>query len=590
MTQRGDSFGRIIVFALAGLASADLFAQTDPGWTTAWPNLGEATSLLSDGSNPARLFAGTELGLAASTDGGQTWSVLDGSPQSLRTLALDPSNPSRLFGGSDAGVFLTTDGGAHFSLAHSFPAKAIAIDATHPNIVYSGGSGTMIRKSTDGGATWTSTDLLTRADAIAALIVDPHDGTRVLAGLDAQYFSYYYLQPGLALSTDSAGTWRFFLSPGSPVETVQALAFDPRSNGVVYAANGSLVYRSSDGGSTWTAGTLPLGSWVTSLLVDSLTPDTVYAGTNQGVFRSTDGGAHWAPLAILPSMDVRAVALDAPGQVLHAATAAGVYETSLSAAAPGVPCQPAVDTLCLLGGRLRVRARAMDYRTGRFATGHAVAETDAFGYFSLPDFTGDASLPEILFKMVDAGTPPWNADWVFYGGLTDLWYVVTVTDTLTGAVRSYENVNGFTCGGADTAAFPDPPPAHASVSATPPPLQASGDALSLLADRFQLTLSAIDPHTGAAITGRAIPRQDGFGYFSLPDLTGDASLPEVFVKMLDGRALTGTFWLFLTGLTDVPYTVTVLDTATGAVQNHQPPGAFCGVADTEIAAGAAAGP
>src|SRR5262249_23740000 len=153
-TQRAHSIGRITVFALVGLASANLFAQTNQDWTTAWPNLGEATSLLLDPSNPTRLFAGTGLGIAVSADGGQTWSVRDGSPQGVRALALDPSNGSRLFGGSDAGLFLSVDGGAHFSLSHSFSTGALAIDPSQPTTIYTGGSGNLVRKSTDGGATW----------------------------------------------------------------------------------------------------------------------------------------------------------------------------------------------------------------------------------------------------------------------------------------------------------------------------------------------------------------------------------------------------------------------------------------------------
>jgi len=259
-----------------------------------------------------------------------------------------------------------------------------------------------------------------------------------------------------------------------------------------------------------------------------------------------------------------------------------MFRAALGGEGPAFPCVPSDDALCLLGGRFRVQTQASDSRTGRLATGHAVAETDGFGYFSLPDFTGDPSLPEILLKMLDAGSP-WNADWVFYGGLTDLDYVLTITDLLTGETRSYENdPDHALCGGADTSAFPSAGTAGASVPASLPPLQATGDALSLLSGRFQLTLEATDPHTGRPIAGRAIARQDGYGYFSLPDLTGDPGLPEVFVKMLDGRSITGTFWLFGTGLTSVPYTLRVVDGTTGAAYRYVSTGPFCGLADAGI--------
>ena len=575
------------LFFIAALSNTRILAQTtsgeDPVWTSGWSNLGQATSLLLDPSHPSRLFAGTQLGLASSEDGGRTWSVLNGTPGSLRALALDPSNAGRLFGGSDAGLFLSTDGGAHFSLAHSFATGAVAIDPSQSNTVYTGGSGSVVRKSTDGGRTWSSTDMTLTARAIASLIVDPTQGSNLLAGLDIDPdLSFYYVFPTLATSSDAGRTWRVFLDPNGPSETVRALAFDPRSSDIIYAATGPYVYRTRNGGARWWRSTFSLGSEVTSLAVDSVTPDVVYAGTDHGVFRSTDGGLQWAPLPILPNMDVRAVAFDASGQVVHAATATGVYEMAVTAEAPSFPCRPSADALCLLGGRFRVRARAYDTRTTRFATGHAVPQTDAFGYFSLPDFTGDASLPEILLKMVDAEIPPWNSDWVFHGGLTDLWYFLTVTDTVTGAIRSYQNDHSLYCGGADTSAFAAA--ASTGGAAAFPPLAPSGDALSLLSDRFHLSLSATDPHTGRAVTGLAIPRQDGFGYFSLPDLTGNPELPEVFVKMIDGRTSNHSFWIFLSGMTDVAYTLTVLDTASGETRAYPSPGAFCGLADTSIPA------
>jgi photosystem II stability/assembly factor-like uncharacterized protein len=598
MPYRIGRIAGIVLSALTSLASAALFAQsgatTDPQWTTTWPSLGEASSLLLDPANPLRLFAGTDLGLATTVDGGQTWSLQPGTPASLRALVLDPSSPARLVGGSTGGVFTSLDGGAHFSPAISNATVAMAMDPSDPRTIYAAGFGDQVFKSTDGGATWSSNSVnapLTRS--IAALIVDPQNHDRVFAGIGAWHYTYYpayyggsssdFGEASLVGSSDAGQTWKIFLDNTSAAKPVRALALDPRTSQVMYAGYGPYVYRTANGGITWTPGTFALGSLVTSLVVDSVNPDTVYAGSDHGVFRSTDAGAHWAPLAVLPSMDVRAIALEPHTQVLHAATGGGVFRTALGGAPPAFPCQPAADALCLLGGRFRVQAQASDPRTGLFATGRAVAETDSFGYFSLPEFTGDPSFPEILLKLVDAAVPPWNAVLVFRGGLTDLGYLLTVTDLLTGETRSYQNdPDNPGCGGADTAAFPSAPGAGASASATLPPLEATGEALSLLSGHFQLTLTATDPHTGLAITGRAIPRQDNFGYFSLPDLTGDPALPEVFVKMLDARSLTGHFWLFGTGLTSVSYTLTLVDVTTGVMTSYASPGSFCGITDTAV--------
>jgi len=181
--------------------------------------------------------------------------------------------------------------------------------------------------------------------------------------------------------------------------------------------------------------------------------------------------------------------------------------------------------------------------------------------------------------------------WVFYSGLTDLHYTVRIIDTVTGRERTYQS-DGY-CGGADTAAFPGdglsaPNGTDSMLGATP--LSDSGEELSLLGNRFQVTLSAFDPHTNRRGVGAAIPQGDRFGYFSLPSFTGDPAFPEVFVKMADGDSPTGgSFWFFHTGLTDLRYTLTVTDTTTGIVKTYQndpsDPSRLCGGADTAAFSG-----
>jgi hypothetical protein len=54
------------------------------------------------------------------------------------------------------------------------------------------------------------------------------------------------------------------------------------------------------------------------------------------------------------------------------------------------------------------------------------------------------------------------------------------------------------------------------------------------------------------------------------------------LKVLDGRAANGHFWVFYGALSNVEYTVLVRDTVTGAVRTYQnPPGQLASRADTE---------
>ncbi len=74
---------------------------------------------------------------------------------------------------------------------------------------------------------------------------------------------------------------------------------------------------------------------------------------------------------------------------------------------------------------------------------------------------------------------------------------------------------------------------------------------------------------------------DLWGYFSLPAITGNPNNPEVLVKMLDGTALNGSYWFFYGGLTNLQYTLTVTEDATGKQKTYtNPAGSECGGSDT----------
>ena len=59
---------------------------------------------------------------------------------------------------------------------------------------------------------------------------------------------------------------------------------------------------------------------------------------------------------------------------------------------------------------------------------------------------------EIVIKAVD-GRPVNGFFWVFYGALSDVEYTITVTDTVTGLVKPYSNMQGHLASVADTSAF-----------------------------------------------------------------------------------------------------------------------------------------
>lgn len=113
---------------------------------------------------------------------------------------------------------------------------------------------------------------------------------------------------------------------------------------------------------------------------------------------------------------------------------------------------------------------ARDPRTGNTGPGKVIGQNDVYGYFSIPDVSGNAGNPEVIVKMVDATGIGQNY-WVFYGCMTDLEYTVSVKENATGMVKTYSKDAGKPCGQFDTSGFlPTPTPTQGpSVTPTPTP-------------------------------------------------------------------------------------------------------------------------
>jgi len=540
-------------------------------------------------------YAATDAGIYRSREPG-AWTILPDSPEVAIRLVVDPTNPSVVYASStvysSAGLHKSTDAGNHFAkLELADYIHALAVDPSAPDTLYAGGDS--VYRSVDGGRTF-SEQPGTRAlvARIAALVVDPNRLNHVYAGSDADYSFYYYAPLAPVLRTGNSGVdWTPALVQSWDAERsafVQALAADART-GMLYAGSwdgapwgygydkvGGSVFRSPDGGSTWERAMVDAG--VNVLVADPDRPWTVYAGTDEGVLRSGDAGATWSPLAPgLPPGRVSALAIDPIRGTLHAGTEVGVYAISL----PLGPCVPDTSDLCLLGGRFRASLQAFDPGSSRIGAGVAIRGGDRYGSFSLPGFTGDSTLPEVFVKMIDPGLDS-SRRWVFWGGLTGLPYTLTVTDTLRGITETYRNDGESRfCGGVDGAAFFDEGnPWDYVLSGSGSRAEEAGGVLSLLGGRFSIRLSAYSPRHGRSEPGVAVAKTDRYGYFSLPGFTGDLSFPEVHVKMIDFRTITGDFALFHTGLTSLDYALTVTDQVTGEVRTFESLGDYCGTAVT----------
>jgi hypothetical protein len=101
-------------------------------------------------------------------------------------------------------------------------------------------------------------------------------------------------------------------------------------------------------------------------------------------------------------------------------------------------CTPDEFTLCFNEGRFRVNADFQLTPTGFSQHAHAVPLTDQTGEFWFFDPTN----VELIVKVLNACTAPFNHYWVFSAGLTNVGVVVTVVDLATGASQHYTNLIG----------------------------------------------------------------------------------------------------------------------------------------------------
>ena len=259
-----------------------------------------------------------------------------------------------------------------------------------------------------------------------------------------------------------------------------------------------------------------------------------------------------------------------------------------SVVAEGSACAPDTQTLCLHGGRYEVRA---DWWTADGDRGAAqvvpkgTSDSGLFRFF-------DAENWEVLIKVLD-GCVVNGHHWVYGASTTDLGYSIRVTDTTTGEVKEYTNEPGRPAaavtdgkafpgacktGVSGAAAFPDrrlvPAPgvelAPVSLAGTSASgCTASGTSLCLAGGRFEVTVewSTAGGGKGPASVVPGGTNNSGLFYFFEPDNW------EMLIKVLDGCAINGHYWVYSAAATDLGLDITVTDTATGAIWDYaKPPG------------------
>jgi hypothetical protein len=310
-------------------SGAGLLRSTDGGttWTllaNGLPN-GAVTAVASPASQPQVIYVSVEdRGIYKSTNNGAAWSAVNtglpvdssGAIAAARAILIDPGNTATVYAMAFNALFKTTNGGGSWTTLVSGGLSAsyagLAIDPAASQNVFllvSGAFGSGLSKSTNGGASFSP--IANFGPFVAGLAMDPVTSATI-----------YVIDPicgspgcvSIRKSTDGGATFPLVTaSPTFPSEPVQSLAIDPQNPDILYAGTsceGSAckVYKSTNGGSTWSSSTTHLThASIDTLAIDLQTPAIVYAagacpvtsgsgavGTCGGIAKTTTGGSSWS--------------------------------------------------------------------------------------------------------------------------------------------------------------------------------------------------------------------------------------------------------------------------------------------------------
>ncbi len=314
----------ILLLAAPGPAAPRLAAQqqAEPLWTSIGPDGGALTALAEAPGKPQILYAVVaQGGIWRSQNGGRQWALAGRglAAYPITALIVDSRDDDVLYAAAwRTGVLKSADGGSSWAAANQGLTAsalsgllALAADPHHPGRLYAG-TGDGVYRSVDGAATWQPANAGLAGEQVYDFAFTP---AAVFAGFDR----------GVARSVNGGASWQ--LSRLGLGEIVDALAADPSRPAVLYGAStGGQVWKSADGGSTWSRASAFADS-ISLLATDA--GGAVYVVTLATMFRSTDGAATFRalpPAPFVPAPGTRLAATSAPGTLL-AATPAGPFRT-----------------------------------------------------------------------------------------------------------------------------------------------------------------------------------------------------------------------------------------------------------------------
>jgi photosystem II stability/assembly factor-like uncharacterized protein len=242
----------------------------------------------------------------------------------------------------------------------------VAIDPKNPSVWYVATAFGGLWKTVNRGITFTPVFDDQGSFTLCCVVVDPRDSNVVWVGSgenSSQRSAHF--GDGVYKSIDAGRTWKNVGLTTS--EHIGKIVIDPRHSNTIYvAAQGPLwsaggergLYKTTDGGTTWTASlTVSADTGISDVVLDPKNPDVIYAsswqrrravgqmiggGPEGGIFKSTNAGRTWTKLSKgLPKDDVGRIALGIDPR--HPSTVFALISAKAPRRGRGVGTTPAPD-------------------------------------------------------------------------------------------------------------------------------------------------------------------------------------------------------------------------------------------------------
>ncbi len=289
------------------------------------------------GETPIRGNVSHGDGMYKSVDAGRTWTHIGlEATRQIGRVRIHPKNPDIVYAcalghvwapNDERGIYKTTDGGKTWKQIYTRGPKAgcsdLELDPTNPNVIWagfweayrkpwlldSGGPGSGLFKSTDGGETWTD---LTRSPGLpkgiigtVGVAVSPVNPDRVFAGIEAE-------DGGLFRSDDGGKKW----TKVNQERKLRQRAWyynryfcDPKNEDIIYGVNVGF-FKSIDGGKTFSVTLHPPHGDNHEMWIAPSDPNRMIEGNDGGANISLNGGKTWSSIMNQPTAQFYRVSLD----------------------------------------------------------------------------------------------------------------------------------------------------------------------------------------------------------------------------------------------------------------------------------------